>query len=516
MPDITYDVGRVSFVMKGAWNLATAYEKLDAVTHDGSLYIAKQDVPGGTAITNTTYWQLAAEKGDKGDTGGVDSVNGQQGDIWFPDSRQLISDGYTTDTEPYLTKVNDSDSDRFELAKKLGNTVGLNQQAYPLNSTAWRANNSTASFADGVASFTATARYGGIIPSVNQYRPSIVNGHKYLFIGSIQKTTATAEVGFSVNVGSTAYLNTTDGTGWQTLAAIYTASTTGLGQITCQDNTVSDWTENKTKNIWLIDLTLWFGSDDRIPADLLAHPENWGDYFAGSLDYEPGRLESADGTYILSKDAYSEIIDSVDTGSEGLHGDGTEANSDVKLPNGEITRKIKRDTWAAVSVANESYYSGVTGVPCFRFSKPADGAADGSYTSSGIWSNLVVFHDFVSASDTDYIFGNGTPNRYIYVSHSGVTLAQATTFIQSLQVEYLLATPTTEQGTAFTPIVATVKNGVLSWTNTKGIPVGQESHWFENLRKRVEDRLPDPPSGDGTYRLTCTISGGVKTYSWEA
>lgn len=81
MPDFTYDVGRVSFVMKGAWNLATAYEKLDAVTHDGSLYIAKQDVPGGTAITNTTYWQLAAEKGDQGPTGGVDSVNGRTGAV---------------------------------------------------------------------------------------------------------------------------------------------------------------------------------------------------------------------------------------------------------------------------------------------------------------------------------------------------------------------------------------------------------------------------------------------------
>ena len=65
MPDITYDVGRVSFIMKGAWNLATNYEKLDAVSYNRSLYIAKQDVPGGTAITNTTYWQLAAEKGDK-------------------------------------------------------------------------------------------------------------------------------------------------------------------------------------------------------------------------------------------------------------------------------------------------------------------------------------------------------------------------------------------------------------------------------------------------------------------
>ena len=31
----------------------------------------------------------------------------------------------------------------------------------------------------------------------------------------------------------------------------------------------------------------------------------------------------------------------------------------------------------------------------------------------------------------------------------------------------------------------------------------------------VEAKLPAPPSADGTYRLTVTVSGGAATYSWE-
>lgn len=32
----------------------------------------------------------------------------------------------------------------------------------------------------------------------------------------------------------------------------------------------------------------------------------------------------------------------------------------------------------------------------------------------------------------------------------------------------------------------------------------------------LQAKLPSPPSASGTYRLTCTVSGGTATYSWEA
>ena len=630
MPDITYDVGRVSFVMKGAWNLATAYEKLDAVSYGGSLYIAKQDVPGGTAITNTTYWQLAAEKGDKGDTGGVDSVNGQQGDVWFPDSRQLISDGYTTDTEPFLMKGNDSDSDRFELAKKLGNTVGVNQLAKELNSTNWAVANTNNSiqFSGNTATVTATAQvYDGI---KTNYSMSLINGHKYLV--SIQaKSSNGLQYKFSADASS---VNANTVKDWTTLSS--SAYTTLCGIITYvynvsyiagmrMSNRTADAVQGEALTVTaplLIDLTLWFGSNDRIPSDLLSHPENWGRYYAGSLDYAAGYLDSADGTVLRSigrniwnenwqysntlfgawciesvdiipvspnseiygycsrvnfasrglwfafydaegnllrkeriygttftmpSDAHGirigilttyygetvykydttlslyypgesgydqyypyQVLAEVDTGDEALRSAG--AVADEKTPDGTITRRVGvvdlgTLTWLAVT------YAGVTMMQGVLTTAPHDASSINVQcskyeASNDIWSSLTL---------RDKLISNNYAGNTVYAYDSAYTdAATFKTAMSGVYLYYELATPTTEQGTAYNPLIATVKGGVLSWTNTKGIPVGHESHYFENLRKRVEDRLPDPPSADGTYRLTCTISGGVKTYSWEA
>lgn len=54
----TVNLGRVSFVMKGGYSASATYKRLDVVTSNGTSYAAKQDVPAGTALTNTTYWQV--------------------------------------------------------------------------------------------------------------------------------------------------------------------------------------------------------------------------------------------------------------------------------------------------------------------------------------------------------------------------------------------------------------------------------------------------------------------------
>ena len=53
------DLGKVGMVMKGDYNSASTYETLDVVSYNNGLYVAKQNVPAGTAPTNTTYWQAA-------------------------------------------------------------------------------------------------------------------------------------------------------------------------------------------------------------------------------------------------------------------------------------------------------------------------------------------------------------------------------------------------------------------------------------------------------------------------
>ena len=617
MPDITYDVGRVSFIMKGAWNLATNYEKLDAVSYNGSLYIAKQDVPGGTAITNTTYWQLAAEKGDKGDTGGVDSVNGQQGDVWFPDSRQLISDGYTTDTAPFLAKGNDSDSDRFELAKKLGNTVAVNQL---VNSSSFSnvhgENGVSASWTD-----TSTLSISGTTSAaawIYAQATNIIAANNHTYLALTDVVPSNARFGILEYTGGN-FIYAPEGEKY----VIYT-NVNGIKAINF--SLPASVTYNFTPKPRLIDLTLWFGSNDRIPSDLLSHPENWGRYYAGSLDYAAGYLDSADGTvlksigrnvwdeeweqggfdpstgnpasvttkirsanfcecipntdycgyvgvlswltlwwYDANKDFISfdskytrpcvfespsnaryfkistegnvyggtylnditislyypgesgydqyypfSVLAEVDTGSEVLRSAG--AVADEKTPDGTITRRIGvvdlgTLTWNySSSAGQEFFYASITG---------AKSKAWGTLSNAACPPYMQVTYDDVNGQNG--MFGiNPAGNTFKACNTSYSDAAAFKTAMSGVYLYYELATPTTEQGTAFAPIVATVKNGVLSWTNTKGIPVGHESHYFENLRKRVEDRLPDPPSADGTYRLTCTISGGVKTYSWEA
>lgn len=48
--------GRVAIVPKGEWSANATYKRLDAVTHNNTLYFAKKDVSAGTATTNTEYW----------------------------------------------------------------------------------------------------------------------------------------------------------------------------------------------------------------------------------------------------------------------------------------------------------------------------------------------------------------------------------------------------------------------------------------------------------------------------
>ena len=68
-------IGRVRIGWKGTWDNLTAYVAQDAVYHQGETYVARIDVPAGTAITNTTFWELVAKKGEDG----IDGATGPQG-----------------------------------------------------------------------------------------------------------------------------------------------------------------------------------------------------------------------------------------------------------------------------------------------------------------------------------------------------------------------------------------------------------------------------------------------------
>ena len=72
---ITVSAGKASILPRGAWSSAATYAVLDLVTNSGNAYLAKQDVPVGTALDNTSFWLLLVQKGDTGATGnGIASV----------------------------------------------------------------------------------------------------------------------------------------------------------------------------------------------------------------------------------------------------------------------------------------------------------------------------------------------------------------------------------------------------------------------------------------------------------
>lgn len=49
-------LGEVGFWPRGEWNAKTAYPFLSLVAHNGGSYVARQDVPAGTALTDASYW----------------------------------------------------------------------------------------------------------------------------------------------------------------------------------------------------------------------------------------------------------------------------------------------------------------------------------------------------------------------------------------------------------------------------------------------------------------------------
>lgn len=64
------NAGRVRFVSRGEYNNATQYYTFDLVNYNGSSYYAKENTLGNLP-TDSTKWQLVAEKGNKGDIGPI-------------------------------------------------------------------------------------------------------------------------------------------------------------------------------------------------------------------------------------------------------------------------------------------------------------------------------------------------------------------------------------------------------------------------------------------------------------
>lgn len=78
--------GRVAIVPKGDWSAASEYKRLDEVTYNNTMFIAKKAVPKGTLPTNTEYWS-------KSIVGGVGAIaKPEEAGIVKPDGKSMSVD----------------------------------------------------------------------------------------------------------------------------------------------------------------------------------------------------------------------------------------------------------------------------------------------------------------------------------------------------------------------------------------------------------------------------------------
>lgn len=501
-----------------------------------------------------------------------------------------------TDTTPYLIRDTANHAPitpPARLTKKLGNTVGVNQGVkngdFSNGTTSWQGFGSSIEAVSGeLHIYNGTGSYPGassVIPWIQ--------GHSMLFAFDIR-----GEVG-----GEGIYMNNNAGTNTQIIASlttskthfakIYTPSSTNTNALTTLF-TNGQTNEFYISNVFCIDLTLWFGSNDRIPSDLLSHPENWGRYYAGSLDYNAGTLDSADGTvlksigrqmwneqwkngyfntttgaftesganniapddyiavspnteyaiyqptssnpqvycyrydksfigritgintgvgtfttpsdcgfimfcvftytagsynnditlsrYYTGESGYNKhypysVLAEVDTGSEVLR--GVEGSRDEKLPNGTITRNRAVVDMGTIDYTYESSYSrftpALTDIPNIKIPDHAT-ATTGidprfrAVSSDAGWASRGGSENVFCVDPTGYV-------RFYSTQYSSA--AAFKTAMSGVYLEYPLATPTTEQGTAFDPVYDVEYGGTESWTNLKGIPQGHETEYKE-------------------------------------
>lgn len=78
--------GRVAIVPKGDWSAETEYKRLDEVTYNNTMFIAKKAVPKGTLPTNAEYWS-------KSIVGGVGAIaKPEEAGIVKPDGKSMSVD----------------------------------------------------------------------------------------------------------------------------------------------------------------------------------------------------------------------------------------------------------------------------------------------------------------------------------------------------------------------------------------------------------------------------------------
>ena len=203
------------------------------------------------------------------------------------------------------------------------------------------------------------------------------------------------------------------------------------------------------------------------------------------------------------------VLAEVDTGSEVLRSAG--AIADEKTPDGTITRRVGvvdlgTLSWNySSSAGQEFFYTSITG---------AKSKAWGTLSNAACPPYMQAAYDDVNGQNG--MFGiNPAGNTFKACNTSYSDAATFKTAMSGVYLYYELATPTTEQGTAFAENIPCDDFGSMYWTQTKGIPQGNEIFYPTDLKGALDSIVAALPSAIGTYTLHATVTTAGVTFSWS-
>lgn len=160
--------GRVAIVPKGDWSADATYKRLDAVTHNNTLYFAKKDVPAGTATSNTEYWSKSVVGGEAtvDDTISSESTNPVQNKVVkaYVDKKASENVDFSTSTSKLL---NDSIEAQLVLSNATRNLLNPTLQTTTQNGVTCTNNGDGTYTLDGTASNYTYFYLSGIITNKN-------------------------------------------------------------------------------------------------------------------------------------------------------------------------------------------------------------------------------------------------------------------------------------------------------------------------------------------------------------
>lgn len=453
-----------------------------------------------------------------------------------------ISDVILTDQTPYNFRQTPAGESEY-LKEIVGGTVAWNQLVQNgnfANTSNWSASSGSFSVSNNIATFTASAQYGHLISASVGNR--IIENHKYLLIAQLQTSSVTTDIAVQVRNSNNTYgftsISSKSTTAKQDLANIFSAGASYQGCVRIIDLRASGLDAIQVSNVMLFDLTAMFGSTiaDYIYSLEQANagagvawfrelfPEDYYAYDAGttqSVKTSAHIMRDVDnnviGNYALDNTLELRGIPKLDSNNQ-LYFDGDTYESD-----GKVTRR-----YGIVDLGELNWY---VNNGMYMYSSVISKIKPN--TVNMFVSNRAYTPNSITHTSTDSMFVSANKVLWIY-DPDYTDAATFKTAMSGVYLVYELATPFTEQADPYQAIQLCdlygteefVDAGVSASTRDVAIPVGHVADYasvvsessvdgiLENIGGIIKS-LPAPPTTDGVYTLTATVSSGAITYSWE-